>query len=191
MCLVGGGVIQNLEGAESVALVEPIAVSAEGEIIEGAEIHTETGEVTVDGRTVEGAVIVTEQFVPMGPAASQVAVKQTGTNGGGYMGVNSAHPLENPNAFTNIIEMLSILLIPAALCFTFGRSIKNKKQGIAIFAAMFICLVAALAVIGRSEQMAVPQLAQDGMVDISEVSQAGGNMAVSYTHLTLPTIYSV
>ena len=133
MCLVGGGVIQNLEGAESVALVEPIAVSAEGEIIEGAEIHTETGEVTVDGRTVEGAVIVTEQFVPMGPAASQVAVKQTGTNGGGYMGVNSAHPLENPNAFTNIIEMLSILLIPAALCFTFGRSIKNKKQGIAIF----------------------------------------------------------
>ena len=70
--------------------------------------------------------------------------------------------------------MLSILLIPAALCFTFGRSIKIKKQGIAIFAAMFICLVAALAVIGRSEQMAVPQLAQDGMVDISEVSQAGG-----------------
>lgn len=187
MCLVGGGVIQNLEGAESVALVEPIAVSAEGEIIEGAEIHTETGEVIVDGRTVEGAVIVTEQFVPMGPAASQVAVKQTGTNGGGYMGVNSAHPLENPNAFTNIIEMLSILLIPAALCFTFGRSIKNKKQGIAIFAAMFICLVAALAVIGRSEQMAVPQLAQDGMVDISEVSQAGGNMEGKETRFGIQT----
>ena len=75
------------------------------------------------------AEIVTEQFVPMGPAASQVAIKQTGTNGGGYMGVNSAHPLENPNAFTNLIEMLSILLIPAALCFTFGKAVKNKKQG--------------------------------------------------------------
>ena len=97
LCLVGGGVIQNLKGAETVSLVEPIAVSADGEILENAEI-------------------VTEQFVPMGPAASQVAIKQTGTNGGGYMGVNSAHPLENPNAFTNLIEMLSILLISAALC---------------------------------------------------------------------------
>lgn len=80
----------------------------------------------------------------MGPAASQVAIKQTGTNGGGYMGVNSAHPLENPNAFTNLIEMLSILLIPAALCFTFGKAVKNKKQGVAIFMAMFICLALAL-----------------------------------------------
>ena len=60
------------------------------------------------------------------------------------MGVNSAHPLENPNAFTNLIEMLSILLIPAALCFTFGKAVKNKKQGVAIFMAMFICLALAL-----------------------------------------------
>ncbi len=72
--------------------------------------------------------IVTEQFVPMGPAASQVAIKQTGTNGGGYMGVNSAHPLENPNPFTNLLEMISLLLIPAALCFSFGLSIKNKSK---------------------------------------------------------------
>ena len=77
----------------------------------------------------EGAEIVTEQFVPMGPAASQVAIKQTGTNGGGYMGVNPPTPLENPNNFTNIIEMLSLLLIPAALCFTFGRAVKNRRQG--------------------------------------------------------------
>ena len=104
LLLVGGCVIQNLKSAETVSLVEPIAVSAECEIVSNEQI-------------------VTEQFVPMGPAASQVAIKQTGTNGGGYMGVNSAHPLENPNAFTNLIEMISILLIPAALCFTFGSAV--------------------------------------------------------------------
>lgn len=130
LLLVGGGVIQNLKSAETVSLVEPIAVSAEGEVLEDAVIDLDTETVTVDGEIVSNAQIVTEQFVPMGPAASQVAIKQTGTNGGGYMGVNSAHPLENPNAFTNLIEMISILLIPAALCFTFGSAVKNKKQGI-------------------------------------------------------------
>lgn len=176
LLLVGGGVIQNLRGAETVSLVEPIAVSAEGEIIENAQIDLDTETVTVDGRLVPDAEIVTEQFVPMGPAASQVAIKQSGTNGGGYMGVNSAHPLENPNGFTNLIEMLSILLIPAALCFSFGKMIKNKKQGFAIFLAMFICLIIALSSIAVNEQMATPQLAQDGNVDISMMNQAGGNM---------------
>ena len=95
LLLVGGGVIQNLKSAETVSLVEPIAVSAEGEILEDAVIDLDTETVTVDGEIVSNAQIVTEQFVPMGPAASQVAIKQTGTNGGGYMGVNSAHPLEN------------------------------------------------------------------------------------------------
>ncbi len=176
LLLVGGGVIQNLRGAETVSLVEPIAVSAEGEIIENAQIDLDTETVTVDGRLVPDAEIVTEQFAPMGPAASQVAIKQSGTNGGGYMGVNSAHPLENPNGFTNLIEMLSILLIPAALCFSFGKMIKNKKQGFAIFLAMFICLIIALSSIAVNEQMATPQLAQDGNVDISMMNQAGGNM---------------
>lgn len=167
LCLVGGGVIQNLKGAETVSLVEPIAVSADGEILENAEI-------------------VTEQFVPMGPAASQVAIKQTGTNGGGYMGVNSAHPLENPNAFTNLIEMLSILLIPAALCFTFGKTVKNKKQGVAILMAMFICLALALGTIAVSEQVATPQLAQDG-VNVSMTDQAGGNMEGKKTRFGIAT----
>lgn len=167
LCLVGGGVIQNLKSAETVSLVEPIAVSADGEILENAEI-------------------VTEQFVPMGPAASQVAIKQTGTNGGGYMGVNSAHPLENPNAFTNLIEMLSILLIPAALCFTFGKAVKNKKQGVAIFMAMFICLALALGTIAVSEQVATPQLAQDG-VNVSMTDQAGGNMEGKETRFGIAT----
>ena len=176
LLLVGGGVVQNLKGAETVSLVEPIAVSADGTILENAEINLETETVTVDGQVIEDAEIVTEQFVPMGPAASQVAIKQTGTNGGGFNGVNSAHPLENPNAFTNIIEMISLLLIPAALCFTFGSAVKNKKQGIAIFMAMFICLALALGTVAVSEQFATPQLAQDGNVNISMINQAGGNM---------------
>ena len=176
LLLVGGGVVQNLKGAETVSLVEPIAVSADGTILENAQINLETETVTVDGQVIEDAEIVTEQFVPMGPAASQVAIKQTGTNGGGFNGVNSAHPLENPNAFTNIIEMISLLLIPAALCFTFGSAVKNKKQGIAIFMAMFICLALALGTIAVSEQLATPQLAQDGNVIISMTDQAGGNM---------------
>ena len=186
LCLVGGGVIQNLKGAETVSLVEPIAVSADGEILENAEIDLDTNTVTVDGKKIEDAEIVTEQFVPMGPAASQVAIKQTGTNGGGYMGANSAHPLENPNAFTNLIEMLSILLIPAALCFTFGKAVKNKKQGVAIFMAMFICLALALGTIAVSEQVATPQLAQDG-VNVSMTNQAGGNMEGKETRFGIAT----
>lgn len=186
LCLVGGGVIQNLKGAETVSLVEPIAVSADGEILENAEIDLDTNTVTVDGKKIEDAEIVTEQFVPMGPAASQVAIKQTGTNGGGYMGVNSAHPLENPNAFTNLIEMLSILLISAALCFTFGKTVKNKKQGVAIFMAMFICLALALGTIAVSEQVATPQLAQDG-VNVSMTDQAGGNMEGKETRFGIAT----
>lgn len=173
--LVGGGVIQNLKPAETVRLLEPVAVSAEGEVIENAVIDQEKNTVTVDGKIIPDAEIVTDQFVPMGPAASQIAIKQSGTNGGGFMGVNSAHPLENPSAFTNLLEMISLLLIPAALCFTFGCSVKNKKQGVAIFLAMFICLVIALGCVAASEQIATPQLAQDG-VNMTTVDQAGGNM---------------
>lgn len=176
LCLVGGGVVQSLKPAETVSLVEPIAISTDGEIIQNAEINIDTDTVTVDGQVVQNAEIITEQFIPMGPAASQVAIKQSGTNGGGFTGTNSAHPLENPNAFTNLIQMLSILLIPAALCFTFGRSVKNKKQGFALFVAMFLCLVLALSCIAVSEQTATPQLAQSGAVDISSEGQAGGNM---------------
>lgn len=187
LLLVSGGVIQNLKAGETVSLVEPIGVSAEGEILENAKIDLEAGTVVVDGQIVEDAEIVTEQFVPMGPAASQVAIKQTGTNGGGFMGVNSAHPLENPNAFTNLIEMISLLLIPAALCFTFGNAVKNKKQGIAIFMAMFLCLVFALSVVAVNEQFATSQLIQNGNVDVSMVDQAGGNMEGKETRFGIAT----
>lgn len=148
--LVSQGVVQNFKPYETVSLVEPIILE--------------------DGTT------VTEQIVPMGPAASQVAIKQLGTNGGGFFGVNSAHPLENPNIVSNLIEMISILLIPVALCFTFGRNIKDKRQGRAVFAAMFIMLAIFLSVIGLSEQQATPQLSQNGAVNLTNIDQAGGNM---------------
>lgn len=176
VCLVSGGVVQNLKPAETVSLMEPIAVSAEGQVLENASIDLETGTVTVDGQVIGDAEIITEQFIPMGPAASQIAIKQTGTNGGGYNGVNSAHPLENPNNFTNLLEMISLLLIPAALCFTFGRSLSNKKQGAAIFLAMFLCLAVSLGAVAVSEQAGTPQLEQGGSVSLSAVDQAGGNM---------------
>lgn len=176
LALVAGGVVQNFTPAQSALLLEPIAISAEGELLSDATINMETGTVTLDGALVPDAQIVTEQFIPMGPGASQIAIKQTGTNGGGFFGVNSAHPFENPSAYTNLLEMLSLLLIPAALCFTFGRCIKNKRQGVAIFLAMFLCLVMALSIIAVSEQGGTPQLIQSGAVDISTVAQAGGNM---------------
>lgn len=176
LCLVGGGVVQSLRGADTVQLLEPVAVSAEGEILENAVIDAGAGTVTVDGVLVPDAKIVTKEIVPLGPAASQVAIKQTGTNGGGFYGVNSAHPLENPSAFTNLLEMLSILLIPAALCFTFGKAVENKKQGVAIFLAMFLMLAVALGCIGASEQTAPTALSENSAVDVSMASQAGGNM---------------
>ncbi|MBI2519869.1 MAG: potassium-transporting ATPase subunit KdpA [Bdellovibrio sp.] len=90
--------------------------------------------------TLEGV----KQIIPTGPAASQIAIKQLGTNGGGFFGANSAHPFENPTPFSNFLEMLSILLIPAGLVFTFGKMVKSNRQGIVLFAAKFILLVVAL-----------------------------------------------
>ncbi len=149
--LVSQGVPQNFSEYKEAALLEPI--------------------------TADDGTVVTEQAVPLGPAASQVAPKQAGTNGGGYYGVNSAHPMENPTPFSNLLEMISLLLIPAALCFTFGRNIKDKKQGIAIFLAMFLMLCAFLAVTAVNEQLGTPQLSQNGAVNIENTpEQSGGNM---------------
>lgn len=169
------GVVQNFAPAQAVQLVEPVAADKDGKWIEGATVDTKTNTVTVDGKKVDDATIITQQFVPMGPGASQIAIKQLGTNGGGFMGVNSAHPLENPNALSNFFECIALLLIPAALCFSFGWSIKNKAQGKAIFAAMFIMLVFFLGVIAYNEQVATPQFGND--VNITATAdQAGGNM---------------
>ena len=94
------------------------------------------------------------QTIPLGPAASQIAIKQLGTNGGGFFGMNSAFPLENPTVLSNLIQVLSILLIPAALCVSFGRAVKDGRQGRSIYITMMIFFVAALAVITVSEQFA-------------------------------------
>ena len=129
------------------------------------------------GKVVEGARVVTSSSPAPSPAAPQVAIKQSGTNGGGFFGVNSAHPYENPSAFTNIIEMTSLLLIPAACCFTFGIGVKNTKQGKATFAAMFILLVIFTGVIAVNEHAGTPQLADSGAVNIemTDAVRPGGN----------------
>ncbi len=177
LCIAGGGVVQNLSASDKATLVEPIAVDEAGEVIEGAEVDAQNNVVTVDGQPVEGATIVTEQFLPQGPVASQVAIKQAGTNGGGFFGCNSAHPFENPSAWTNLVESTLILLIPAALCFTFGIAVGHRRQGVALFAAMAVLLAVSLTAVGVSEQSATPQLADEGQVAIEATAdQAGGNM---------------
>jgi K+-transporting ATPase ATPase A chain len=92
------------------------------------------------------------QTLPMGPAASQVAIKQLGTNGGGFFNVNSAHPFENPTPLTNFLECLAILLIPASLCYTFGRMVKDSRQGWALLAAMMVLFLPLLALTVHAEQ---------------------------------------
>lgn len=172
--LSAGGVVQSFKPYDTASLLEPVAIGSDGIVIKDAVIKD--NKVYVNDKEVSNAFVLTEQVIPLGPAASQIAIKQSGTNGGGFFGTNSAHPLENPTPFTNFIEMLSLLLIPAALCFTFGRNVKNTKQGAAIFAAMLICLAAALFIIAANEHSATPQLAQNGSVDISMRNQPGGNM---------------
>ena len=119
---------------------------------------------------------VTTQVLPLGPAASQIAIKQLGTNGGGFFNVNSAHPFENPTPFTDFLEVLSILLIPAALCYTFGRLIGDTRQGWALLAAMTLVFVVLLVPTVLAEQAASPPLAVLGVDQAATPLQAGGNM---------------
>lgn len=151
LLLVSQGVVQTMNGTQTAKLLEPVAVNAKGEWIENAIIDEEHDVVIVDGTIVPDAKIITEQALPSGLAASQIAIKQSGTNGGGYFLTNAAHPYENPTPFTNVLEVVSILLIPAALCFTFGKALKDMKQGRAIFWAMLICLLLSTLVIALGE----------------------------------------
>ncbi|MEN6313156.1 MAG: potassium-transporting ATPase subunit KdpA [Clostridiaceae bacterium] len=102
------------------------------------------------------------QTIPLGPAASQIAIKQLGTNGGGFFGVNSAYPLENSTPFSNLIQTLSLLLLPAALCVSFGKAVKDNKQGWTVYAAMLILFVVCLAAATASEWYAGP--AYEGVI---------------------------
>lgn len=148
--LVSQGVVQTLKPSQTVTLVEV-------------------------GRDAEGKP-VTEQTIAVGPAASQVAIKQLGTNGGGFFNVNSAHPLENPTALSNLAEVVSILLLAAALCFTFGRMVGDPRQGFAILAAMTIALVGFYLFTARAEQSGNPMFATLGVESAHGPNQPGGNM---------------
>jgi len=146
LALASQGVVQTLRPYQSV----PILESATG----------------VEGRG------VAEQSLALGPAASQVAIKQLGTNGGGFFNANSAHPFENPTPLSNFLEMLAILLIPAALCYTFGRMVDDTRQGWALLAAMTLIFVPLLALGVWAESAGNPALAALGV----DQAHAGGNM---------------
>jgi K+-transporting ATPase ATPase A chain len=117
-----------------------------------------------------------DQVLPMGPAASQIAIKQLGTNGGGFFNVNSAHPFENPTGFSNFLELLAILLIAAALCQTFGKMVKDERQGWAILAVMTVMFVGLLVVCVVAEQRGNPALSAVGVDQAVSALQSGGNM---------------
>ena len=162
LVLVGQGVIQNFLPSQDVARLEPLTYESSG--------------TDAAGRTVTESVTLTVQTLPMGPAASQVAIKQLGTNGGGYFNANSAHPLENPTVLSNFLEMLAILLIPAALCYTFGRAVGDTRQGWAVLAAMTIIFTVATVATMSLEQQGNPRLAGLGVDQQASDTQSGGNM---------------
>jgi K+-transporting ATPase ATPase A chain len=150
LVLVSQGVVQNFSGYKTATLVEA----------------------TTDASNAS----VTEQLLPMGPAASQIAIKEIGTNGGGFFNVNSAHPYENPTPLSNLVEMLSILLVAAALCFTFGRMVNDMRQGWAVFAAMTVMLILLLGVTVQAEQAGNPAFSAMGVDQAAGMMHAGGNM---------------
>jgi K+-transporting ATPase ATPase A chain len=133
----------------------------------------------VDSFTTATTVTGEEQTIAQGPVASQLAIKMLGTNGGGILNANSAHPFENPTPFTNLIEMLLIFLIPAGLTYTFGRMAGNARQGWAVFAAMGILFAIGVAVTTVAEQDGNPLLASAGATQSTEIAgenAPGGNM---------------
>jgi len=170
LALVSQGVVQSLRPYEVVPLTQAATyqqpkVDASGNpILDG------------NGQPVTETVTVTSQTLPLGPAASQIAIKELGTNGGGFFNVNSAHPFENPTPFSNFLEVLSILLIPVALCFTFGRMVGDRRQGWAIVAAMTIIFVALLGVAVWAEQVGNPLLSALGVDQRASALQSGGNL---------------
>ncbi len=150
VALVSQGVVQTFRPYQKVALLEPV-------------------------NDVNGAPVV-EQTIAVGPTASQIAIKQLGTNGGGFFNANSAHPLENATPLSNFLEMLAILLIPAALCYTFGRMVGDTRQGWAVLAAMGILFLGLLTLCYLSERQGTPQLAAAGADIVPSATQSGGNM---------------
>lgn len=150
LVLVSQGVVQTFNGATNVSLLQ--------------------------STTDSNGQMVNQQAMALGPAASQIAIKQLGTNGGGFFNVNSAHPFENPTPLSNFLEMLSILLIPAALCYTFGKMIGDTRQGWAILLAMTVIFVAMLGIAVWAEQSGNPAISTLGVDQTASNLQPGGNM---------------
>jgi K+-transporting ATPase ATPase A chain len=131
---------------------------------------------TLHGAAVARTLQHGTQQMALGPVASQIAIKQLGTNGGGYYNVNSAHPFENPTALSNLFECLAILLVSAALCLTFGKLVAARRQGVALLAAMFVIFVPITAVTMAAEEHGNPVLAIAGADQAPSATQGGGNL---------------
>ena len=170
IALVSQGVVQTFGDYPKVTMLQPVTYDNPIVDAKGQPVLDEKGQPKTE------KVTVTEQTVAVGPAASQIAMKQLGTNGGGFFNVNSAHPYENPTPLSNFLEVLAILLIPAALCYTFGKMVGDTRQGWAILAAMTIVLVVFIATAYWAEGAGNPLLAKLGVDQTASAVQPGGNM---------------
>jgi len=170
LVLVSQGVVQTFSAYHTVPLVESVEYDNPKLDAAGQPVKDDKGNPVTEKATQK------EQVIAVGPAASQIAIKQLGTNGGGFFNVNSAHPFENPTPLANFLELLAILQISAALCYTFGRMVGDTRQGWAILAAMTVVFVVLLAVCVGAEQSGNPVLAKLGVDQTASSAQPGGNM---------------
>ena len=168
--LVTQGVVQSFSPYKPVRLLQPLELQETVRDPRGNPVTSP------DGKVLAKAVRVIEQTLPLGPAASQVAIKQLGTNGGGFFNANSSHPFENPTPLTNFLELLAILLIPAALCYTFGALVGDTRQGWALLAAMMIILLPLVFACYSYEQQGNPNLTRLGVDQGRTADQPGGNL---------------
>lgn len=168
--LVGQGVVQNFSAYRSVPLVAPLSYQTPVMDAAGNPVKDSQG----NPKSVD--TVQKDQLLPLGPVASQEAIKELGTNGGGIFNANSSHPFENPTPLSNLLEMLAILLIPAALCFVFGEMVGDKRQGWAILISMGVLFALFLALAVYSEQKGNPGFAALGVDQQASALQAGGNM---------------
>jgi len=170
LVLVSQGVVQTFSEYQTVPLIESVEYDNPKLDAAGQPFRDTAGNAITEKATQK------EQVIAVGPAASQVAIKHLGTNGGGFFNANSAHPLESPTPLTNLLEMLAELVIAVALTFTFGRMVGDKRQGWAILAAMMVVFVSLMAVAVWSEQYGNPALTKLGVDQVASPLQAGGNM---------------
>jgi K+-transporting ATPase ATPase A chain len=170
LALVSQGVVQSVAPYASVPLTQAVDYEQPKLGVDGQPV------LDAEGKPVLEAATAREQTLALGPAASQIAIKHLGTNGGGFFNANSSHPYENPTPLSNLLQMLAIVLIPAALCFTFGRWVGDLRQGLAILAAMTAILVALLAVEVWAEQAGNPLFERLGLATQGSELMAGGNM---------------